>query len=90
MQREYGKDYESNFNSFKKNRHKIKTDAERRAEREAKFGKHNPGPESGFNSKNRAYMWVNTRNTFEAFMKGHSMFKINRDNHAKEFHGRSK
>ena len=35
-------------------------------------------------------MWVRSRNTFEAFLKGHSMFKINRENHAKEFHGRSK
>lgn len=54
-QTEGGKDQNSNFNTFKQNRHKIKNDRERRAEREAKYGKYEAGPESGFNSKNRAF-----------------------------------
>ena len=87
MQAEFGKHHKSKFNTFKQNRHRMQTDAERRAEREKKFGKYKPGPDSGFNKKNRAYHKVEGRSHFEYFVKGQSMFKINRDNHAKEFHG---
>ena len=55
MQAEFGKNNKSKWSTFARNRDKIKTDAERRAEREKKFGKYKPGENSGFNEKNRAY-----------------------------------
>lgn len=67
------------FNKFKKNRHKIQTDAERRAEREAKYGKFKPKSDSAFHTANREFTDKKIRSSWEAFMKGQSMFKINRD-----------
>ena len=65
-----GKDQDSKFNTFKKNRHKIKTDAERRAERQAKYGKYNPGADSAFHTANREFTDANVRSTWDAFVKG--------------------
>ncbi len=50
-----GPESKSNWNKFKNNRHKIPTDAERRAEREAKYRKYEPGEQSNFHAQNRGY-----------------------------------
>ena len=88
-QTEHGKDWHSNWNTFRKNRHRTQTDHERRAEREAKFGAYKPKEDSAFHEKNRAYHGSKApRSTWEAFVKGEGMFKIKRDSHAAEFHGK--
>lgn len=46
----------TNFEQFKRNRHKIKTDAERRAENEAKYQKYMPNEDSNFHKNNRHFL----------------------------------
>ena len=44
-----------NWQKFQKNRHKIKTESERRAEREASYKKYQPNQDSNFHPHNRGY-----------------------------------
>ena len=56
MKRQFSSKRASNFDKFKQNRHRVQTDAERRAERAAKYGRYSPGERSAFHASNREFV----------------------------------
>ena len=80
-QRGQGAKVKSKFNDFKQNRHKIKTDAERRAEREAKYGKYEPKEDSAFHENNRKVKNEKGKGFYDkTYAQVNDMFKIRRGN----------
>ena len=66
----------SNWAKFKQNRHKVKTDEERRYESNKKYNQYQPKEDSNMHEKNRGYTQDDIYNSWTAYMSGFNPFKI--------------
>ena len=78
MKRKFGEEYikNSNWRDFKTQRHRTQTDQERRADREAKYGKYEPKEDSNFHFSKRGYTQEDLKKSWEAYFRGFNPFQI--------------
>ena len=76
MKRKFGEEYINNsrWRDFKSQRHRTQTDQERRAEREAKYGKYEPKEDSNFHWTKRGYMQEDLGKSWQAYFMGFNPF----------------